>query len=196
MDSGAGGPQQRWGDRVLGAHRHPHQPAHAPVRPWFLRLGLLPEGPYQVQKAIFGAKDYRSKWYSVVLTEGSHTLQELIEDYDPDAYTPAVVNAVATLRDETRTARDEAAQILEDVTAGAVPDSAVASKITAEGSASRAAVDARVAAGTTGFLTQEVAEETYAPRVGACSSSASTVSWVTGPGVMPTRGVALMTPPR
>ncbi len=79
---------------------------------------------------------------------------------------PAVVNAVATLRDETRTARDEAAQILEDVTAGAVPDSAVASKITAEGSASRAAVDARVAAGTTGFLTQEVAEETYAPRVG------------------------------
>ncbi|WP_074854368.1 hypothetical protein [Gordonia westfalica] len=72
----------------------------------------------------------------------------MIEDYDPDAYTPAVVNAVATLRDETRTARDEAAQILEDVTAGAVPDSAVASKITAEGSASRAAVDARVAAGT------------------------------------------------
>ncbi|WP_074853344.1 hypothetical protein [Gordonia westfalica] len=44
-----------------------------------------------------------------------------------------MVNAVATLRDETRTARDEAAQILEDVTAGAVPDSAVASKITAEG---------------------------------------------------------------
>ncbi|QSL99782.1 hypothetical protein SEA_ODAY_38 [Gordonia phage ODay] len=124
----------------------PINPPTHPTAPGFYDSGLLGEGPYQIQKAIFGAKDYRSRWYDVVLTAGSHTVQELIEDYDPDLYTPPVVNQVAVLRDETRTARDEAAQILEDVEAGAVPDSAVASKITTSNTATRAAVDARVTA--------------------------------------------------
>lgn len=140
----------------------PINPPTHPAAPGFYDSGLLPEGPYQVQKAIFGAKDYRKAWYDVVLTEGSHTVQELIEDYDPDLYTPPVVSQVAVLRDETRSARDEAAQILEDVEAGAVPDSAVASKITAADTATRAAVDARVAAGTEGLLSEAVADETYA----------------------------------
>lgn len=141
----------------------PINPPTHPTAPGFYDSGDLPEGPYQVQKAIFGAKDYRSKWYSVVLTEGSHTVQELIEDYDPDLYTPPVVSEVAVLRDETRSARDEAAQILEDVEAGAVPDAAVASKITASDTATRAAVDARVAAGTADLLDQQTADATYAP---------------------------------
>ncbi|AYD83895.1 minor tail protein [Gordonia phage Getalong] len=154
-------------------------PTH-PTAPGFYDSGLLGEGPYQIQKAIFGAKDYRSRWYDVVLTAGSHTVQELIEDYDPDLYTPPVVNAVAVLRDETRTARDEAAQILEDVEAGAVPDSAVASKITAADTATRAAVDARitavgntayapasVAADVAGKLDQSTADGRYAPTVDA-----------------------------
>lgn len=93
----------------------PINPPTHPTAPGFYDSGLLGEGPYQIQKAIFGAKDYRSRWYDVVLTEGSHTVQELIEDYDPDLYTPPVVNQVAVLRDETRTARDEAAQLLENV---------------------------------------------------------------------------------
>ncbi|AXQ63887.1 minor tail protein [Gordonia phage Horus] len=158
----------------------PINPPTHPTAPGFYDSGLLGEGPYQIQKAIFGAKDYRSRWYDVVLTAGSHTVQELIEDYDPDLYTPPVVNAVAVLRDETRTARDEAAQILEDVEAGAVPDSAVASKITAADTATRAAVDARitavgntayapasVAADVAGKLDQSTADGRYAPTVDA-----------------------------
>ncbi|QAU07184.1 minor tail protein [Gordonia phage Asapag] len=158
----------------------PINPPTHPSAPGFYDSGLLGEGPYQIQKAIFGAKDYRSRWYDVVLTAGSHTVQELIEDYDPDLYTPPVVNAVAVLRDETRTARDEAAQILEDVEAGAVPDSAVASKITAADTATRAAVDARitavgntayapasVAADVAGKLDQSTADGRYAPTVDA-----------------------------
>ncbi|AZS12310.1 hypothetical protein SEA_BEARBQ_33 [Gordonia phage BearBQ] len=94
----------------------PINPPTHPTAPGFYDSGLLGEGPYQIQKAIFGAKDYRSRWYDVVLTSGSHTVQELIEDYDPDLYTPPVVNAVAVLRDETRTARDEAVQLVEDAT--------------------------------------------------------------------------------
>ncbi|UAW08282.1 minor tail protein [Gordonia phage Whitney] len=158
----------------------PINPPTHPTAPGFYDSGLLGEGPYQIQKAIFGAKDYRSRWYDVVLTSGSHTVQELIEDYDPDLYTPPVVNQVAVLRDETRTARDEAAQILEDVEAGAVPDSAVASKITAADTATRAAVDARitavgntayapasVAADVAGKLDQSTADGRYAPTVDA-----------------------------
>lgn len=91
----------------------PINPPTHPTAPGFYDSGLLPEGPYQVQKAIFGAKDYRKAWYDVVLTEGSHTVQELIDDYDPDLYTPPVVSQVAVLRDETRSARDEAQQILD-----------------------------------------------------------------------------------
>ncbi|WNM69740.1 minor tail protein [Gordonia phage Crater] len=94
----------------------PINPPTHPSAPGFYDSGLLGEGPYQIQKAIFGAKDYRSRWYDVVLTEGSHTVQELIEDYDPDLYTPPVVNQVAVLRDETRTARDEAVELVENVT--------------------------------------------------------------------------------
>ncbi|QMU19369.1 hypothetical protein [Gordonia rubripertincta] len=142
----------------------PINPPTHPTAPGFYDSGLLPEGPYQIQKAIFGATDYRTRWYSVVLGEGSHTVQELIEDYDPEQYTPPVINQVAVYRDEARTARDEAAQILDDVSAGAVPDSAVASKITAEGSASRAAVDARVAAGTEGLLSQDDAAAAFAAK--------------------------------
>ncbi|QHJ86370.1 minor tail protein [Gordonia phage Kuwabara] len=145
----------------------PINPPTHPSAPGFYDSGLLGEGPYQIQKAIFGAKDYRSRWYDVVLTSGSHTVQELIEDYDPDLYTPPVISQVAVLRDETRSARDEAAQILDDVTAGAVPDSAVASKITATDTATRAAVDARVTAGTAGKLDQSTADGRYAPTVDA-----------------------------
>ncbi|USH45528.1 minor tail protein [Gordonia phage Phabuloso] len=160
----------------------PINPPTHPSAPGFYDSGLLGEGPYQIQKAIFGAKDYRSRWYDVVLTSGSHTVQELIEDYDPDLYTPPVVNQVAVLRDETISARDEAAQILEDVSAGAVPDTAVAAKITASDTQTRAAVDARVTA---------VGNEAFAPvEVAAAAVNAAAIAVVATPqrfsGIDPT----------
>ena len=78
---------------------------------------------------------------------------------------PLVTSQVKTYRDEARDARDAAQQILDDVEAGAVPDSAIASKITTTGTNTRAAVDARADAriGAANLLSKTVADATYAP---------------------------------
>lgn len=77
---------------------------------------------------------------------------------------PLVTSQVKTYRDEARDARDAAQQILDDVEAGAVPDSAIASKITTTGTNTRAAVDARADAriGAANLLSKTVADATYA----------------------------------
>ena len=77
-------------------------------------------------------------------------LNDLFDDIGE--LSPLVTNQVKTYRDEARTARDEAQQILDDVETGVVPDSAIANKITTAGTNTRAAGDARVAAGINGIV--------------------------------------------
>lgn len=92
----------------------------------------------------------RSVTFDPPTTGSTLHLNDLFDDIGE--LSPLVTNQVKTYRDEARTARDEAQQILDDVETGVVPDSAIANKITTAGTNTRAAVDARVAAGINGIV--------------------------------------------
>ena len=88
-------------------------------------------------------------------------LNDLFDDIGPQS--PLVTSEVKAYRDQAIAARDATQQLVDEAAAGVVPDVGVAGHIAEPGSASRAAVDARVAAGTSGLLSQEDADNSYAP---------------------------------
>ena len=104
----------------------------------------------------------RSVTFDPPTTGSTLHLNDLFDDIGE--LSPLVTNQVKTYRDEARAARDDAQQILDDVEAGVVPDSAIASKITTTGTNTRAAVDARADAriGAANLLSKTVADATYA----------------------------------
>ncbi|ANA85494.1 minor tail protein [Gordonia phage Blueberry] len=105
-------------------------------------------------------------------------LNDLFDDIGPQS--PLVTSEVKAYRDQAVAARDEAQQIVDDVAAGVVPDAGVATRISAPGSASRAAVDARVT---------EVGDATYAPvfpTTGITYDGSGNVQTVTENGVTTT----------
>lgn len=76
----------------------------------------LPAGPYQIQRAIPGAKDMQ-KWHDVILGDEDTDVHTLIETYDPTSYTEPVVNAAQAAR-----VAAEAAAVDAEAAAASIPE--------------------------------------------------------------------------
>lgn len=85
----------------------------------------LPAGPYQIKRAIPGAKDMQ-KWHDVILGDEDTDIHTLIETYNPSSYTEPVVTAAQAARVAAEAAAADAeaaaASIPEDVLTETVGD--------------------------------------------------------------------------
>lgn len=122
----------------------------------------LAPGPYDVETRIVGSADWTRKRSIVVPDSDDDVELDTLLDVVTEWPAP-VVGQAQQARDAAVAAKNAAEQIATDLEVGVVPDAGVAARIAASDSATRAAVDARVSAGTTGLLDQGTADGIYAP---------------------------------